>query len=122
MREGVIAKMNREQLEISRTRRHFLEEMIEMYEKMLTDPELIWSPASVEQVRHELAKWRETVKFMQVVQGELEKWEKEKQRNPGRETDSNAIKRLEKAAKEHSDWLEAFRVGRISPMPREVKR
>lgn len=117
---GTFEKMHRDQLEMNKSRRAFLEEMIEMYEKDLKGQSL-YPQSQASRIRQDLVALRETVQYMKSVQRELEGWERERKTNPTSQTDSAAIDRLERLYKEHQSWREAWDRGLIAPRPRVKK-
>ncbi|MCI0699750.1 MAG: hypothetical protein L0241_01520 [Planctomycetia bacterium] len=121
--DSFIEPLHRHQLELTKSRRVFLEGMIEWYEKQLTDPSLGWNytPKGANQLRHQLEGWRYQVEFMKKLEAELERYERQRKVNPGSETDSKAIARLEKMFDDWQAWKKAWESGVVAPMPREVK-
>jgi hypothetical protein len=108
-------QFHRDHLQMVRRGRALLESNIELFEKLLAEGPIRFTPEGAAQLRREIGVWRAEVEKSKKYERELERWEQQRKLKPGLETDLAAIERITKLHREL--WPKCP----VAPMPREVK-
>jgi len=118
LQRGWRATFARQHLELIRSRRVALEEHLEWMEQFVKENPDILTPETVSFSRKELERFRIDLRYMREYERALVWWERERNVNPGPETDRQARDRINRVFKERDAWR---RGDHNAPPPRERK-